>query len=167
MPISDELKRVYSVAPVDDYYIETLSLEHPNIPGGVRYITNQLQGWYGRLETGEVARFDFLPFAALPPKSADDGNFSLQVAIDNADRDLMSALEALAEAPTSAIVVKFRVYLASDSETVQNDPPMKLDILGITATQATIAFNAGLANLRQRPFPSMLYTTAFYPGLAR
>lgn len=167
MPISESLKRIYAVAPTDDYYIETLELRHPKFPGGARYITNQLRGWWGRLETTEVVLFQFLPFAAIPPKSEEEGNLTLQVAIDNADRDLMDQLEALAEAPTDPITCYYRVYLASDPETVQNNPPLKLDILSVTATQSAIAFNAGLANLRRRPFPAMLYTTARYPGLAR
>lgn len=167
MPISDELKAVYATAPTEDYYVETLELRHPQFDNGKIYITNQLQGWRGYLENAQYVEFRFLPFAVLPPKSEEGGNYTLQVAIDNADRQLMEQLEKLAKAPTEPIVLLFRVYLASDPATVQNNPPLQLSILSVMATQSTIAFNAGLADLRQRPYPSMLYTVDRYPGLAR
>jgi len=167
MPISDELKRVYASAPDDDYYIETLELRHSGLTNGARFVTNQQDGLTGQLEDGSPVVYEFAPFSAIPPRSEEENNLTLQVAIDNASRSLMEELEAMAELPTEPIVVYYRVYLASDPNTVQNDPPLKLDIMNVNATQSVISFNAGITNLRQRPFPSMLYTTALYPGLAR
>lgn len=167
MTISAELKRIYATAPTDDYYVETLELRHPNFPGGSVFITSQLNGFAGLLEDDTPVVYSYLPFVAIPPNSEEEGNLTLQVAIDNADRRLMEQLENLAEAPTDPVSIIYRVYLVSDPDTVQNDPPLKLDILSITATQNTLAFNAGLSNLRKRPFPAQLYTTELYPGLER
>jgi hypothetical protein len=165
-PISNALAAVYATAPREDYYIETLELSHSAFPNGARFITNQLAGWTANLENGAVATFDYLPFAAIPPNSAEDNNISLNVAIDNASVELMEQLEALAAAPTEAIIIRYRVYLASSAE-VQNDPPLKLDILSVTANQDVITFTAGLSNLRAIPFPNIVYSTALYPGLKR
>jgi len=167
MPISEELKKVYATAPTDVHYVETLTMHHSAFPGGVRYITNNPPGWKGELETGGIATFDFVPFAAIPPSLEDQANLSLQVAIDNASLELMQNLEALADFPSEPIIVYYRVYLSSDQNTVQNDPPLKLDIISVTSNDQVISFNAGMANLRRKPFPSQLYTTDLFPGLAR
>ena len=168
MPISDELKRIYVTAPVDEYYIETLELSHPLFSdGGVRYISNQRDGWTGDLETGGTVFFQYVPFSAIPPSGAENANLALTVVIDNTSKGLMDELELLSTQPTTPISLVYRVYLKSDPATVQNVPPLKLDILSVTATNNTISFVASMANLRGRPFPKVLYTTALYPGLAR
>lgn len=167
MPISPELAAVYTSAPVARHYVETLSLEHPGFPE-TRYITNQRTGWTATLEDG-VTIVDFLPlpFQVIPPRAEGEGQVSLQVQIDNASRQLMEDLETLALTPTEPIMVTYRVYLSDDNVTVQNSPPMVLDIQSVVANQTTISFNAGLTNLRNRPFPKILYTTATFPGLSR
>jgi hypothetical protein len=165
--ISDALKAVYTTAPVARTYIETLSLYHPSMPA-TQYITNQANGWTGTLEDGTTIQvFTFLPFYVVPPQAAGEGQVSLQVAIDNADRVLMDELENIAKTPTSPIILTYRVYLSDDTVTVQNDPPLVLDIMSVTATQFIITFEAGLTNLRNKPFPSKLYTVDKFPGLAR
>jgi len=167
MPISDELKAVYATAPYDEYYIETLSLSHPQITGGTKYITNQVDGLSGKLEDGTDVYYSFTPFAVVPPDKAEQASLSLKVAIDNTSRTLMGDLERLATEPTEPIQVYYRVYLKSDPDTVQNDPPLNLEILSVTATESAVSFNAGITNLRGKPFPSVLYSTELFPGLIR
>ena len=167
MTISPELKRVYATAPDDDYYVETLQLDHPNFTGGSIYITNQREGWTANVETGPIVAYQFVPFKAIPPKSGEENNITLDVALDNASRSLMDELETLATSPTDPITVTYRVYLASDTTTVQNNPPLKLDIMNVTATPLLISFSAGIVNLRGRPFPRFLYTLDYYPALRR
>lgn len=167
MPLSDELKAVYVTAPYDEYYIETLTLEHPLFPGGVRYITNHLDGWSADLEDTTSVFFQYLPFAAVPPSRAEQAAVELKVGIDNTTGDLMDELERLAEQPTDPIRITYRIYLESDSTTVQNDPPLVLEVLSVSATAQAITFTAGLVNLRNKPFPSVLYSTELFPGLVR
>jgi hypothetical protein len=172
MPISPELAAVYTSAPTARYYVETLSLSHPAMPdegnGTIRYITNQRDGWTGTLEDGStVATFEYLPFSVVPPRQEGEGQVTLAVAIGNASRGLMDELEALASQPTEPISCVYRVYLSDDTTVVQNDPPIQLSIMSVTATQTVISFNAGLTNLRQRPFPKVLYTVEQFPGLDR
>lgn len=167
MPISPELARVYASAPTDVYYVETLSLEHPAFADGIIYITNQPGGWTATIETFEVVEFLPVPFATVPPRSADEAALTLQVGIDNASAVLMENLELISQSPTDPILVKYRIYLSNDTATVQNDPPLKLDVINVTATMDTISFAAGITNLRKLPFPAQLYDTVLYPGLQR
>lgn len=171
MAISEELKAVYATAPIARYYIETLTLKHPIfIDGGNRsgefFMTNQRDGFSGTLEDGRVVEFEPVPFTAIPPNAEEQSDVQLQVGIDNASRTLMEYVEKLGKTPNVPIVVTYRVFL-NDDLTVQNDPPLVLDIITVKATQQLISFTAGNSNQRNKPFPAQLYTTNLYPGLAR
>jgi hypothetical protein len=167
MPISEELKRVYASAPNDDYYIETLSLEHPTFENGVRYLTNQNGGWIGKLETGGRAAYQYVPFVSLPPSAEDQAAITLNIVIDNASRELMYELENMAQTPSQPITVVYRVYLSSGQETLQNDPPIRLWVSNVVADQRSVSFAATTTNLRNTPFPSKLYNTDLFTGLKR
>ena len=167
MTISAELAAVYATAPIDRYYIETLSLEHPAFENGIRFLTNHNGGWVGDMGDGVIATYQYAPFVAVPPTDADQAAVTLNVAIDNAGKTLMEELENLASIPSQPIKVVYRVYLSSDPQTLQNDPPLTLSVASVTATQDVISFSATLTNLRNMPFPSVLYTTKLFPGLER
>ena len=127
MPISDDLAAVYGSAPTYKYYVECLSLQHEGFLGGVRHITNQVQGWDGTLEDGLTqVRFEFVPFVVIPPKEAEETATQLQIGIDNVSRILMDELESVAGRPEKPIGCTYRVYLSDDPTTVQNAPPLKL-----------------------------------------
>ena len=79
----------------------------------------------------------------------------------------MDELELLSESPTDPITLKYRVYLESDDTTVQNDPPLILDIQSVTASSDSVSINAGMTNHRSRHLPSILYSTELFPGLKR
>jgi hypothetical protein len=165
MPVSDELKRVYTSAPRDDYYIETLSIEHPLIT--TRYLTNQYPSFTADLEDTTPITFEYVPFQVIPPRASEDAALSLQVAIDNTSRELVDELEILSAQPTEPIILKYRVYTASDLTSPANDPPMTLDITSLNMTNSIITFSAGTTNLRSLPFPKVLYTVEEFPGLSR
>ena len=167
MAISEELKKVYATAPVDNFYIETLSLEHPIFPNGVRYLTNNNGGWIGNLETGAGVVYEFAPFVAIPPAAEDEAALTLQVGLDNSGRQLMDQLETMAQTPSQPIEVVYRVYLTSDPGTLQNNPPLRLWVAAVVATQDIVSFSASTTNLRNTPFPSKLYNIDLYPGLER
>lgn len=165
MTISNALKRIYATAPDDAYYIETLQLSHPGFPGGVRYITNERDGWQGRDEQSVMQTFEFVPFSAIPPRSEEENNSTLQVAIDNASRALADNLEAIAGLPTAPVLLTYRIYIDPDQDTIHYT--LNLDILAVVETQQLVTFSASLDNLRAKPFPAFLYLTSMYPGLAR
>ena len=171
MAISEELKAIYATAPIDRYYVETMTLKHPIFIDGDNhrgefFMTNQRDGFTGTLEDGRQVAFEPVPFTAIPPNAEEQSDVQLQVGIDNASRQLMEYVEKLGSTPNVPILVVYRVFL-SDDLTVQNDPPLKLDIISVRATQQLISFTAGNSNQRDKPFPSQLYTTELYPGLAR
>ena len=172
MAISEGLKEIYATAPVDRFYIETLTLTHPIfIEGDNRtgefFMTNQRDGFTATLEDSRSVEFAPVPFTAIPPNSQEQSDIQLQVGIDNSSRELMSQLERLGRTPNVPIIVTYRVYLSDDYSEPQNLPPLILDIISVKATQQFVSFTAGNSNQRDKPFPSQLYTTELYPGLAR
>ncbi len=172
MAISDELKVVYATAPVNRWYVETLTLNHPIFKVGTNhngdfYMTNQRDGFTATLETGRTVDFAPVPFTAVPPKAEEQSDVQLQVGIDNASRTLMEYVERLGQTPNVPIIATYRVYLSDDYTAPQNDPPLVLDIITFKATQQFISFTAANSNQRNKPFPAMLYTTDLYPGLSR
>lgn len=167
MPISNALKRVYSSAPTDEYYIETLQISHPNFIDGDRYICNERDGFSGQDENGNPVTYTASAFAIIPPKGRDGAEINLQVTLDNTTRATMDDLENLSRRPTEPIQVIYRVYISSDPNTVQNDPPLKLDVLSVVATVRYISFVAGLPNYRFKPYPKLLYDLERFPGLIR
>ena len=174
MPISEELKQVYSSAPVDVWRIETLELQHPifqsnNSIGKTNsvYLVNQVGGLTAGTEDGATVEFEPAPFAVIPPNSQESNAIQLQVALDNTSRRISSSLNQLNRSPNIPIVCLYRVYLNNDLTEPQNSPPLKLYILSVTETDTAITFNAGLANIRKIPFPRVLYTTEQFAGLKR
>lgn len=174
MPISDELKQVYSSAPVDVHHIETLELQHPifqskNSIGKTNsvYLVNQIGGLNATTEDGAVVDFEPASFAVIPPNSQESNAIQLQVALDNTSRRLVDSLEQLNRSPNIPIVCLYRVYLSDDFSGPQNDPPLKLYVLSVTASDSVVTFNAGLANIRKIPFPSVVYNVRQFQGLKR
>lgn len=171
MPVSPELAMIYASAPYDVHYIETLELQHPifnqEVIAGSRFITNQRDELTAKLEDDSTVTYEPAPFVAVPPNYEETSSLQLQVAIDNASRNLMEDMERLGSHPSIPIVVIYRVYLSDDHDTVQNNPPLKLDVTSVTAGEFAVTFNAGLTNLRKKPFPAIIYTVDQYPGLAR
>ena len=173
MAISEELKKIYATAPVASYYIETLSLAHPIFPNGIRYLTNhsgspdtELAGYVGNLEGGGQAAFEFVPFVVIPPSAEDEAALTLKVGLDNSSRVLMEELETMAQTPSQPIEVVYRIYI-NNSAALQNDPPLKLWVSSVIATQDSVSFSATTTNLRDLPFPRQLYNTDLFPGLYR
>ena len=165
--ISEELKEIYASAPVDRYYVETLSLEHPTFEDGVRYLTNHFGGWIGTIESGFDVLYEHIPFATVPPTNAENAAISLNIVIDNTSRELMLELENMAQTPSQPITVMYRVYTNTDPKVVQNDPPLRLWVQTVIATQNSVSFSASTTNLRDTPFPGIVYTTDYFPGLDR
>lgn len=167
MPISDDLRRIYASAPNEDYYVETLSLEHPTFENGVRYLTNHNGGWVGSLEEGGEAAYQYIPFVTVPPSREDQAAVSMNIVIDNTSRELMQELENMAQTPSQPITVVYRVYINTQPGVIQNDPPTTLWVSTVVASQNSVSFSATTTNLRDLPFPSKLYNTDLFPGLRR
>jgi DNA repair exonuclease SbcCD ATPase subunit len=66
---------------------------------------------------------------------------------------------------TDLITVIYRQYLSSNLAAPENDPPLTLTVLAITADVFRIRATCGFGDLVNKRFPSMVYTADQFPGL--
>jgi len=85
--------------------------------------------------------------------------------MDNVDRLIIANIEA-AILTTDLVQVTYREYLSSDLTGPQNNPPLSMTIMSVTADVFKITAKAGFPNLMNRRFPSTEYSTEIFPGLA-
>ena len=166
MAISAALQRVYANPTAKDHFIETLEIAHPVWPAEF-FITNWPEAFDGGIESGGTASFLSVPFQVVTPKRNTQGRQDMSVAIDNVGRVVMDALEEAIEDPTSPIDITWRVYLFSDLTQPQNNPPLKLTMTDVEVNNKQLVATASRADILNRPFPSEVYRTDQWPGLAR
>ena len=89
---------------------------------------------------------------------------SLQITIDNVARDIMANLE-LAVTTSTPITVIYRMFLSSDLTGPQNNPPMALTIINISADVFKVVATATFGDLVNKRFPSVVYDVERFPAL--
>lgn len=108
---------------------------------------------------------DFMaaPIAIALPKKNNQGNQTLNFAIDNvtgqAQRLIDTALEASAR-----ITLTFRRYLNTDL-TTPSEKPFYATVLSGSVTGTTVQIEAGFQDILNYAWPRELYTSVFAPGL--
>lgn len=175
--LSQALAEAYASCPADDPILDTLEIRHPafvddlgnNI--ALRIIANN-EDFEGRLEddapmnAGELVTFTSLGFDIQLPEVATSTVPEVNVTIDNVSREIMPHLKAAATS-NEKIEITYRPYLASDPNTVQMDPPLTLTLKSVSATPVSITGVASMLDIGNKAFPSDVYTTKRFPGLAQ
>lgn len=116
------------------------------------------------LDTG-VTTFIAMGFTFKRPEVTANGLPQIQLEIDNIDRAIVANLEA-ALTTTNSIELTFREYLSSDLSVPQNNPPVHMTILSVTATVFKVTAVAGFRNLMNIKFPRTEYDAQTFPGLS-
>lgn len=166
MPISDTLRRIYAAAPGDIHYVEAISISHPGLNGDL-HLTNRALNFEGTIENGAVVTFYSMPFSVGLPNKDTTGNLEMKLVFSNVQQELMKEIENMAAQPYAAAVIKYRLYVNTDFTVQQLDPPITLDIGQFQITRPYITAIATRVNLHNKPFPSYLYNTKYFPGLDR
>lgn len=168
MPIALTLREYYASAPVGVYMFQTLELYHPRfgISGNTHYITNSPVDVDAMLETGKLVKFSSLPFVIKLPSRDGNGRQDLSVQIDNIAADIILELENAALDYNTPIKVVFREYTSDNLNAPGNDP-IELMATEVDANEATVNITASRADVLNKLFPSLLFTTIEFPGLDR
>jgi hypothetical protein len=69
-------------------------------------------------------------------------------------------------ASTSLVTCTYREYISTDLSGPQNNPPLNLTVLTITADVYRVKCTAGFINLNNYRFPRTEYDAETYAGLA-
>jgi hypothetical protein len=163
------IQEAYASAPVTEVVYHTLEIWHAAFTAAIRVVrdyddlTATLESTAPRNPSTSVT-FTALAFDVKPPEVNQDSSPTLTVEIDNVGREVLAQVE-LAMSSTTPIEIIYRQYLASALTAPQNNPPLTMQILSISATPFKITAQCGFSDLGNRRFPNLAYTAATFPGL--
>ena len=168
--LSAAIKEAYASAPSNDIIYHTLEIHHPDFALPIRVVrdsvdlTATLEATAPR-NPGASVSFVGFAFDIVPPEVISTGMPTCVLEIDNVSREILAQIEA-ATGSTELITVIYRQFLSSNlAGGPENDPPLILTILSITANAFRISAVCGFGDLVNKKFPSKIYTAEQFPGL--
>ena len=103
------------------------------------------------------------PIAIALPKKSNQGNQTLNFAIDNVTGQAQRLIDTAMEAG-ARITLTFRRYLNTDL-TTPSERPFYATVLSGNVTGTTVQIEAGFQDILNLAWPRALYTSVFAPGL--
>lgn len=167
--LSQALKEAYASAPTSEVAYHTLEIYHPSFATPIRVVrdfvdlTATLESTAPRDASASVTFIGYA-FDIVLPEVSTVGVPHLEITIDNVSRDIMAGLEA-AVTTSTPITVIYRLFISSDLTAPQNNPPMTLTIVSLSADVFKVTATATFADLVNKKFPSVLYNIERFPGL--
>lgn len=168
--LSAAIQEAYASAPVDQVIYHTLELWHPAFSEPIR-VVRDFNALDARIEAGAarnagaVVTFVAFAFDVVPPDQTTSGVPQCIIEIDNVDRTILAQID-LAVMTAEPITAIYRAYL-SDAllDGPENDPPMELTLISVSATPFRIRATAGFPDLVNLKFPKLDYELETFPGL--
>ena len=167
--LSQALKEAYASAPAVIIY-HTLELRHAAFSSPIRVVRDNAS-LVATLEAsapsqaGQAVTFVGFAFDFTKPEVSASGVPSITIEIDNVDRSIVANIEA-AMASTSLVTCIYREYISTDLSGPQNNPPLTLTVLTVTADVFRVKCTCGFANLMNYRFPRLEYDAETYASLA-
>lgn len=168
--LSQALKEAYASATPDVIYI-TMELRHSALTQPIRVVldSNDLVATLeptAPANPGEPVTFQRYVFDLKKPEVTAQGVPTVELEIDNVSREIVAAIESIL-GTTERLKGTFREFLASDLSCPQNNPPMHMDVLSISANNLRVRAILGFANMQNKKFPTLAYDAETYPSLAQ
>ena len=169
--LSQALKEAYAAAPSNVVIYHTLELRHPAFSTPIRVVrdfanlTATLEAT-APVDPGAAVLFVAFAFEFTKPEVSATGVPQITITLDNVDRAIVANIEA-AMGSTDLVQVTYREYLSSDLGGPQNNPPLSMTIMSVTADVFKVSAVAGFPDLMNRRFPSTEYSPEVFPGLAQ
>lgn len=160
MALSQELKEVYASAG-PSIILETLELNHHTFPSAFRIVKDHTSWMLGLENSGPTVEFQPFNFSVTEPRTNDKAGHSLKLSIDNVDRQIVDLLEGTQDGTNTPIDVLFRIYLDTETDEPQNDPPLRLSLFNIGVNKMTATGTARRDDIVNRKFPSEVYDSRF------
>lgn len=167
--LSQALKEAYASAPANVVIYHTLELRHPAFSSPIRVVRDH-NDLVATLEArapvnpGQQVTFVRFAFDFTKPEISPNGVPQMSIEIDNVDRSIVANIEA-AMGSTDLVTATYREYISTDLTAPQNDPPIHMTIMSITADVFRVKAVAGFPDLVNRRFPSTEYDSETFPGL--
>lgn len=167
--LSQAIKEAYAAAPSSEIAYHTLELWHPDFSSPIRVVrdvsdlTATLESSAPRDPSSPVLFVGF-GFDIIPPDVNYTGVPQCTIEMDNVSREIVANIE-LALASSEQISVIYRMFISSDLSAPQNNPPLTLTIISITADVFKVRAVATFGDLVNKRFPAQDYTVDRFPGL--
>jgi len=155
-------KEAYAVASIDEVTLETVEITHP-IAGTV-YLVNDRQQLTATLEDASTVTFEPVGFVLGEPNQGENGAVEMTLTIDNVDKRIPEYLKK-ARASQQEMILKRRLFLASDTSQPQTVAPYELTVKEVTTTLLSVSAKATFVDVLNRPFPNARYTRKQFPSL--
>lgn len=163
------IKEAYASAPSNTIIYHTLELRHPAFTSPIRVVRDYTD-LTATLEAtapsnpGAQVTFVAFNFDFTKPEVSTTGVPQISIEIDNVDRSIVANVEA-ALTTMDLVQATYREYISTDLTGPQNDPPIHMTIMSITADVFRVKAVAGFPDLINRRFPTMEYDSETFPGL--
>jgi hypothetical protein len=168
--LSAAIQEAYASAPINQVIYHTLELWHPSFSAPIR-VVRDFSTIDARIEAGatrnagEIATFVGYAFDVVPPDQTTSGLPQCTIEIDNVDREIGAQIDA-ATLTGDQITAIYRAYLSDAlDDGPENDPPVELTLITVSATPFRIRATAGFPDLLNLKFPKLDYDLETFPGL--
>lgn len=167
--LSQAIREAYAAAPADVIVYHTLEINHPAFSTPIRVVrdtadlTATLEASAPN-DASTAVTFVGFRFDVVPPDVSTSAVPQCVIEIDNVSREILSQIEA-AMISTDLITCIYRQFISTDLTVPQNNPPLTLTVLAISATVFRIRATCGFGDLANRRFPAVDYTADVFPGL--
>lgn len=168
--LSAALTEAYASAPIDEVIYHTLEIWHPTFSVPIR-VVRDFAALDARLEAsaprdpGDVVTFTAYAFDLVPPDQTTSGLPQCAIEIDNVDPEITRQIDA-ASSSTDQITAIYRAFISDAlDDGPENDPPVELTLITVSATPFRIRATAGFPDLLNRKFPKLEYDLETFPGL--
>jgi hypothetical protein len=167
--LSAAIKEAYASAPQDVIIYHTLELRHPAFTTPIRVVRDYADLTATLEDTAPVdpsaeVLFVAFNFEFTKPEISTTGVPQISIMLDNVSRDIVANVEA-ALTTTDLVQATYREFISTDLTCPQNDPPIHMTIMSITADVFSVKAVAGFPDLLNRRFPTTEYDSETYPGL--
>lgn len=168
--LSLALREAYASAPTGVVIYHTLELRHPAFTSPIR-VVRDFSDLTATLEATAPADpstavlFVGFAFDFSRPEVSPSGVPQVTIEIDNVDRSIVANIEA-AMTTTDLVQVTYREFISTDLSAPQNNPPLHMTIVNVSASVFKITAVAGFPNLMNRRFPTTAYESETFPSLA-
>ena len=150
MPLSDELKKIYSANPVSERFYDTIEISH-SLFSKIYYLVKDKENHNWQLEDTNVVTFEGFGLDIIKPKVGDVQQ-NISFVFDNVGREAMPELEAAAELITEPIKLVYRTYI--DGSDLPQSSAMTLFLTNIVADNHTVTAVATRSDLYKRKVPT-------------
>lgn len=160
---TEPIKEAYASCPSDEVILDTLQVHHDSMGTDLFLVADRVDHTF-KLEGGATQVFQACAFALSLPPSGEGGAQTLQVKIDNTDKQVSDYLEQVVDT-NKPVRLTFRPYLNSDPNTPQMNPPLVLDLTDVDVKGVEVSGKASFVDVINKQFLTSRYTRDRFPSL--